>query len=148
MAAWASESPLPYFLASSTAYSFIASHQWQYQLLPLFVATWGFAFFVYVFCWLSWVYPYYVSEFRHIPTVPGFPLWGHVFTLVREEHGAPQRRWHNQHGPVVRYFLPFGSERLTIIEGNMCRDSLLSATTEVTLEHTQIRDVGVPECER
>lgn len=64
----------------------------------------------------SWIYPLYVSPLRHIPTVAGFPLWGHFFTIITSECGVPARSWHQQYGPVIRYFFPFGSERLSVAE--------------------------------
>jgi len=64
----------------------------------------------------SWIYPLYVSPLRHIPTVPGFPLWGHFFAIITSECGVPARSWHQNYGPVVRYFFPFGSERLSIAD--------------------------------
>lgn len=45
---------------------------------------------VYVLIW-SWIYPFYLSPLKHIPTVPGFPLWGHFREIVTEEVGVPQR---------------------------------------------------------
>ncbi|EHY56087.1 hypothetical protein HRR90_007960 [Exophiala dermatitidis] len=64
----------------------------------------------------SWIYPFYVSPLRHIPTVPGFPLWGQFFTIITTEVGVAQREWHQKYGPIVRYFFPFGSERLSVAD--------------------------------
>ncbi|KAI1615532.1 cytochrome P450 monooxygenase [Exophiala viscosa] len=64
----------------------------------------------------SWIYPFYVSPLRHIPTVPGFPLWGQFFTIITTECGVAARDWHAQYGTVVRYFFPFGSERLSVVD--------------------------------
>ncbi|KAI9745914.1 MAG: hypothetical protein M1818_000595 [Claussenomyces sp. TS43310] len=64
----------------------------------------------------SYIYPYYVSALKGVPTVPGFPLWGQFFTVITEECGVPQRRWHEQYGPIIRYFFPFGAERLSIAD--------------------------------
>ena len=36
--------------------------------------------------------------------------------IIAEEAGVPQRRWHKQHGPIIRYFLVFGRERLSVID--------------------------------
>ncbi|KAK4110415.1 cytochrome P450 [Canariomyces notabilis] len=72
--------------------------------------------FLYSVVWLSWLHPFYFSELRHVPTVPGFPLWGHFFSIITEECGVPQRQWHKDHGPIIRYFFPFGSERLSIAD--------------------------------
>ncbi|KAF4332008.1 cytochrome p450 monooxygenase [Fusarium beomiforme] len=110
------QSPLPYLLALSTAYSSIMSHHWHCQLLPILLGSWAIVVATHLIAWLSWIYPYYVSELRHIPTVPGFPLWGQFFDIVSQECGVPQRQWHRQYGPIVRYFLPLGSERLSVAE--------------------------------
>ncbi|KAK4252240.1 cytochrome P450 [Corynascus novoguineensis] len=66
--------------------------------------------------WRGWLYPTYFSELRHVPTVPGFPLWGHIIPVISEECGIPQRRWHRQHGPIIRYFFPLGCERLSVAD--------------------------------
>lgn len=66
--------------------------------------------------WLSFVYPYYISELRHVPTVKGCPLWGQFPAILTEECGTPHRRWHEEHGPMVRYFFPFGSERVSVAD--------------------------------
>lgn len=72
---------------------------------------------VFYYCvWRGWIYPVYVSELRKVPTVPGFPLWGQFFEIITEECGIPQRRWHRRHGPIIRYYFPFGSERLSVAD--------------------------------
>lgn len=63
-----------------------------------------------------WIYPFYVSPLRHIPTVPGCPLWGHAIPIITQEGGAPARVWHAKYGGVVRYFFPFGGERLSVAD--------------------------------
>lgn len=77
-------SPLPIFLASSTAYAFITSHQLQCQLLPLLIASWGLAIFVHVVLWLGWIYPRYVSERCHPPMMDGKQVMPH-FQLTTEK---------------------------------------------------------------
>ncbi|KAF5988569.1 cytochrome P450 monooxygenase 78A3 [Fusarium bulbicola] len=115
------QSLLPYLLALSTAYSSILSHHWHFQLFSALVSSWAFAVATYLIVWLGWIYPYHVSELRHIPTVPGFPLWGQFLDIATQECGVPQRQWHQKYGPIVRYFLPFGSERLSIAEESALR---------------------------
>ncbi len=66
--------------------------------------------------WVSYIFPFYVSELRKVPTVPGFPLWGQFSTIITQEIGVPQRGWHKKHGPIIRYFFPFGAERLSIAD--------------------------------
>ncbi|KAH8687403.1 cytochrome P450 [Tricladium varicosporioides] len=70
----------------------------------------------YVVVYVSYVYPFYISELRHVPTVPGFPLWGQFFEIITTECGVSQRKWHQDHGPIIRYFFPFGAERLSIAD--------------------------------
>ncbi|KAL2126647.1 hypothetical protein VTI74DRAFT_479 [Chaetomium olivicolor] len=72
--------------------------------------------FLYAFVWRSWLYPIYLSPLRHVPTVPGFPLLGQFIPIITEECGVPQRRWHRELGPIIRYFFPLGSERLSIAD--------------------------------
>lgn len=88
------------------------------SLKPL--ASWFYAFAIFIPCYYliyeSWIYPYYVSPLRFLPTVPGFPLWGQTLTIITEEVGVPQRRWHQQHGPIIRYFLLFGKHRVSVID--------------------------------
>ncbi|KAI1018854.1 hypothetical protein LB504_013180 [Fusarium proliferatum] len=115
------QSLLPYLLALSTAYASILSHHWQFQLFSVLVNSWAFAVAIHLIVWLGWIYPYHVSELRHVPTVPGFPLWGQFFEIATQECGVPQRQWHQKYGPIVRYFLPFGSERLSIAEESALR---------------------------
>lgn len=69
----------------------------------------------YLLYW-SWIYPFYLSPLRTVPTVPGFPLWGQFLTIVQNEIGIPNREWHKKHGPIVRYFFPLGAERLSIAD--------------------------------
>lgn len=77
-------------------------------ILPISVLLYAF--------YSSWIFPFYISELRHIPTVPGFPLWGQFFTIITTECGVIQRDWHHQYGPIVRYFFLFGYERLSITD--------------------------------
>ena len=64
----------------------------------------------------SWVYPFYVSPLRGIPTPPSFPLWGHTPTLFTSEISVPLRKWHQEYGDIIRYFYPFGTERLSVVD--------------------------------
>ena len=89
------------------------------------VIPWSFAFtlltglgaglLTYTFFW-SWIFPFYLSPMRHVPTIPGFPLWGHFFTIITTEMGVVQRDWHQKYGGVVRYFFPFGKELLSVVD--------------------------------
>ncbi|KAM7222548.1 putative cytochrome P450 E-class, group I [Rhypophila decipiens] len=71
---------------------------------------------LYFILYRSFLYPFYLSPLRNVPTVPGFPLWGQFFTIISEECGVPQRKWHKRHGLIIRYFFPFGAERLSIAD--------------------------------
>lgn len=86
-------------LAAATVLSYI---------LPAAITIWAL--------YHGWFYPTYLSPLRHIPTVPGFPLWGHFFTIVTTEVGVVQREWHTKYGGIVRYYFPFGAERLSIAD--------------------------------
>lgn len=94
------------FAASKiTSQSALATLSWAYSIvIPLYVL------------YQSWIYPIYLSPLRNVPTVPGFPLWGQFFTIIMQEVGVPQRDWHKQYGPIIRYFFPFGAERLAVAD--------------------------------
>lgn len=87
-----------------TSISTLAALSWIYLIIIPYYVIYN-----------SWVYPFYVSPLRKIPTVPGNAFLGHLRIIVNEEVGVPQRTWHQQYGPVVRYFLPFGAERLSFV---------------------------------
>lgn len=90
----------------------------QHNYLPILTVVLAeiIAVTLYLIVWLSWIYPYYVSELRHVPTVKGFPLWGQFPAILTEECGTPHRRWHQEHGALVRYFFLFGSERISVAD--------------------------------
>jgi cytochrome P450 len=90
----------------------------KFAALPaglVFSATFGVGTLIYLTYW-CYIYPFYISPLRKVPTVPGFPLWGQFFTIIAEEVGTPNREWHKTYGPIVRYFFPFGAERLSIAD--------------------------------
>ncbi|KAI1090212.1 cytochrome P450 [Rostrohypoxylon terebratum] len=103
-------------LAVTAAASFLYAHRAELPVTSTVAIALAVVFPLYVVVWLSWIFPCYVSELRHIPTVPGFPLWGQFFDIISEECGVPQRRWHKEHGLIIRYFFPFGAERLSIAD--------------------------------
>ena len=82
---------------------------------PVFGAIFGASTIIYLIYW-SYLYPFYFSPMRNVPTVPGFPLWGQFFTIISTEVGVPNREWHQKYGPIIRYFFPFGAERLSIAD--------------------------------
>lgn len=63
-----------------------------------------------------WIYRFYFSPLRKIPTVPCNPLWVHFFIIIREEAGVPYRSRHKQYGNVIRLFLPFGIEVISVAD--------------------------------
>ena len=83
--------------------------------LRVFGATFGANILIYLAYW-CYIFPFHISTLRKVPTVPGFPLWGQFFTIISTEVGTPNREWHKKHGPIVRYFFPFGAERLSIAD--------------------------------
>ena len=97
---------ISFIIATLSSVSFLAA--WLY-IFPLVVSS-------YYIIYQSWIYPFYVSPLRSVPTVPGFPLWGHTLPIITEEVGVPQRRWHKEQGPILRYFLFFGQARLSVID--------------------------------
>ncbi|KAI0011958.1 cytochrome P450 78A3 [Xylariaceae sp. FL0662B] len=103
-------------LAVTTAASFMWARHAEIPVLSFVAQSVSIVFFVYVVVWLSWIYPFYVSKLRHVPTVPGFPLWGQFLDIITQECGVPQRKWHQEHGSIIRYFFPFGAERLSIAD--------------------------------
>ncbi|KAH7313652.1 cytochrome P450 78A3 [Stachybotrys elegans] len=103
-------------LGLNTIFSYLASRYLNYDAVNSILTSNGILFFTYFFIWSSFIYPYYVSELRHIPTVPGCPIWGQFFNIITEEVGTPHRRWHEKHGLIVRYFFPFGGERISVAE--------------------------------
>ena len=87
----------------------------EYPAGPVFAGTFGVSTLVYLVYW-TYIYPFHVSPLRKVPTVPGFPLWGQFFAIIRNEVGVPNREWHLKYGPIIRYFFPFGAERLSIAD--------------------------------
>ncbi|KAK5994841.1 Cytochrome P450 monooxygenase ALT8-like protein [Cladobotryum mycophilum] len=88
----------------------------QTSLLALFVV--GISWVVY----RSFIYPFYLSPLRHIPTIPGCPLWGHTIERFRRERGLWEREWHRKYGNVIRFFSPFGFETLSVTDLDSIRE--------------------------
>ena len=95
-----------FFTATVSSASFLAV--WLYTF-PVFLSS-------YYIIYQSWIHPFYISPLRSVPTVPGFPLWGQTYAIITEEVGVPQRRWHKEQGPILRYFLLFGRARLSVLD--------------------------------
>ncbi|KAL9636717.1 MAG: hypothetical protein Q9164_002656 [Protoblastenia rupestris] len=105
---------LPIFLLSGAA-SIATQKYLEWPLYETFAQMMSVGTLIYLVYW-SYIYPFYISPMRVIPTVPGFPLWGQFFTIIKYEVGVPNRTWHQKYGPIVRYFFPFGAERLSIAD--------------------------------
>lgn len=96
--------------------AFVLSKSSSYSLVQLLLRLFLTTVPAYVILYLSYIYPFFISELRHVPTVPSFPLWGNFFEIITSEVGVSQRQWHTEHGPIIRYFFPFGAERLSIAD--------------------------------
>ncbi|OLN86789.1 Cytochrome P450 4d2 [Colletotrichum chlorophyti] len=103
-------------MAATTAASLFAARSLERSLLQTVGLAWAIVLPLYVLVWQCYIFPFYISELRHVPTVKGYPLWGQFFDIISCEVGGPQREWHGQYGPIIRYFFPFGAERLSIAE--------------------------------
>ncbi|QKX63040.1 uncharacterized protein TRUGW13939_10208 [Talaromyces rugulosus] len=110
---------MPLMIASTLA-SGIVSRTSSLSTAVALVLMYSIAIPAYIAYW-SWIYPYYVSPLRHVPTVPGNPLYGQLFDIIHNEVGLCQREWHKQYGPIVRYFFPLGTERLSIADDEALR---------------------------
>lgn len=112
----ASSIGLYHLVVVDTIAAVLASKTTTYSLLELLPLIYSTTITLYFVVYLSYIYPFYISSLRHVPTVKGFPLWGQFFTIITEECGVPQRKWHQETGPIVRYFFPFGAERLSVAD--------------------------------
>jgi hypothetical protein len=101
--------------AVATLVALGVSKKTSLDTLQSFFTVYGIFLPAYLF-YVSYIYPFYISELRHVPTVPGFPLWGQFYEIITQEVGVPQRKWHKEHGPIIRYFFPFGAERLAVAD--------------------------------
>lgn len=107
--------PIP-VLAFASATSFYCTRKMARPLCPMTPGLAVLIVAIYWCVWRGWIFPVYFSELRHVPTVGGFPLWGQLIPIISEECGLPQRRWHREHGPIIRYYFPLGCERLSLAD--------------------------------
>lgn len=107
---------LLHLVGAGTLAAFLISKNSTYSLLQLLPLIYLATIPLYITVYQCYIYPFYISELRHVPTVPGFPLWGQFVEIITTECGVPQRAWHTEHGPIIRYFFPFGAERIAIAD--------------------------------
>ncbi|KAH7357261.1 cytochrome P450 [Rhexocercosporidium sp. MPI-PUGE-AT-0058] len=107
---------LLHVVGAGTIAAFLISKSSTYSLLGVLPLVYLATIPLYVATYQSYIYPFYISELRHVPTVPGYPLWGQFIEIITTECGVPQRKWHQEHGPIIRYFFPFGAERLAVAD--------------------------------
>ncbi|PVH75901.1 cytochrome P450 [Cadophora sp. DSE1049] len=105
---------LLHIVGAGTIAAFLISKIKGYSLLDILPLVYLATIPLYITVYQSYIYPFYISELRHVPTVPGYPLWGQFIEIITKECGVPQRQWHQEHGPIIRYFFPFGAERLAL----------------------------------
>ena len=106
----------PSLLCLTCVIAFFVAYFSSLARLSAWLLTFSTVLPSYYIIYQSWIYPFYISPLRFVPTVPGFPLWGHLIATATEEVGVPPRRWHEQHGPILRYFGAFGRSRLSVID--------------------------------
>ncbi|RMZ83220.1 hypothetical protein DV738_g1199, partial [Chaetothyriales sp. CBS 135597] len=109
---WAATSVSAALLVVKYAPQFSLRHSFSYTAAALFFTQW----LIYsVYEWF--IYPFYVSPLRHLPTVKGGNiLFGQFFTILREPSGTPMRRWIKEYPNegVIRYLHLFNRERLLL----------------------------------
>lgn len=108
----------------STLSASVMSRVTTWNTMSALILLYSIAIPAYVIYW-SWIYPFYVSPLRHVPTVPGNPLLGHLIPIITNEVGTLQRQWHKEIGPIIRYFFPLGTERLSIADDEALKHMLL-----------------------
>lgn len=96
-------SPLPVLLGAGVA-SILLSRYTPLSLSVSSLFVYSLTISLYII-YITFIYPFYLSPLRHIPTVPGNPLWGQVYDFINEECGVPARRYHEAHGPSM--YIPF-----------------------------------------
>ncbi|KZL70659.1 cytochrome p450 monooxygenase protein [Colletotrichum incanum] len=103
-------------MAATTTVSFLAARMLERGFLQTVGIAWTTVIPLYAVVWQCYIFPFYVSEMRYIPTVADFLPWSQFFDIISHEFGEPQRKWHEQYAPIIRYFFPLGAERLSIAE--------------------------------
>ena len=107
--------PLP-VLGLGPILAFIFYRFFEHCILAAIILGFTVVLVTYWCVWRGFIHAHFCSQVRHVPTVPGFALWGQFVPIILEECGIPQRRWHKIYGPVIRYCFPLGCERLSFAD--------------------------------
>ncbi|KAJ7442169.1 cytochrome P450 [Mycena galericulata] len=84
----------------------------QLRYLPWIAAAYAAGVFIYRVV----LYPRFFSVLRNVPGPPlGNSLFGHYFSLAKNESCIPLREWTKVYGPVVRMMGPLGLETLIFL---------------------------------
>lgn len=62
----------------------IVSELKSFTLFHILLGRYSFASMFYIFHY-SWIYLFYISPLLVVPTIPGFPLWGHIYIIFDGE---------------------------------------------------------------
>lgn len=110
------------FITTFTSLILVRRTYLSFKQCMLYVFATGICLWI---LYRSFIYPFYFSPLRHVPTVSGrcAGLISHLPQRLSKEMGAAERDWHLTHGPIVRYFiLPLGVERLAVADMEALKD--------------------------
>lgn len=113
-------------VSAATIANYLLSRWMHFEKQSTSVWTFSTALAVYLLYW-SYLYPYFLSPLRHVPTVSGCPLWSHQLKIINTEIGAAHREWHRTHGPIIRYFSLFGTEVLSVVDNAALKHIMVEA---------------------
>ena len=88
-------------------------HSYSWTASALFILQWSISAIYCIF-----IYPFYVSPLRHLPTAQGGSrIVGQWQTLLKEPSGIPQRRWSREipNDGLIRYLHLWNRERVLIV---------------------------------
>lgn len=119
----------PYLLLLTSVFGLFIAKLSSLTYIPACLYTFCVVIPSYYVVYECYIYPFYISSLRFVPTVPGFPLWAQLLPVFTEEFGVPQRRWHKQHGRIIRYHI-LGRPRLSVIDDD--------ALTQITVRNPYV----------
>ncbi|KAF9978582.1 hypothetical protein BGZ73_001755 [Actinomortierella ambigua] len=94
----------------------------------------------------SYLYPNFLSPLRHAPGPPLpkrlVPFAGHMPEILKEEAGAPHRRWIEQYGGFIRYHGFFNRERVLIAEAALVQHVFSSHSYDYIKDERVARFLG------